>query len=72
MLWDDLDPRTRDSILIQRCERPDWPSNLYGCGCERRTPSGRVWMCAYHQGYDDALDGLPPDAGHGRDLKGTR
>lgn len=42
------------------------------CGCERRKQGGRLHLCAYHDGWNDALDAADaairnePCASHGQ------
>lgn len=49
--WDGLDPATRASIDAQPVDARRLTQRT--CGCDAQLDR-RVWLCAYHQGYDDA------------------
>ena len=65
------DPRTLASIALGRVVRRQGAVGeilLYACGCDEQPGRDYIWLCPYHEGFEDALDvaGNPDErAGHG-------
>jgi hypothetical protein len=53
--WDSLHPATRASIELQDSEPASRSKLPFRCGCEAdlQLTHVRIWLCVYHQGYDD-------------------
>jgi hypothetical protein len=50
--WNELQPETRDSIEMQ----PILEDLLQrACGCAIQPTGARLFVCLYHEGYDDAM-----------------
>ena len=49
--WKRLHPATRRQIEYQTLEM----GGGYQCGCHRRGGPGRMWLCQYHEGFEDGV-----------------
>jgi hypothetical protein len=58
--WDSLHLATRASIELQGTELLGRVHKYWRCGCQLDSTATKVWLCDYHQGYDDGAEAVEP------------